>query len=1049
MHVGNAMRDRKVVWASENESDRDSVAVRGRDGMAGGAVQIAASSGGKSANAAITVTARPVTLVRITPGSATIPVTGSVTLQAEALDASGAPVTGRPVAWTSSNETVAVVGGSGVVAGIAVGSVTITATIDGQAGTAAVTVAPQPVASVSVSPSADTIVVGRRVTFRATPLDARNLPLAGRTIVWTSDDPAVATVSSSGEVVGLAVGSARIRATVEGHFAEGTIVVQPVPVATVTVAPSNPTMSVGQTLGMTAIMRDAAGNVLTRDVTWESANPSVMTINRNTGVVTAVASGNASITASVIGDPASGSTTITVSAVQVARVDVAPTTVTLNAGQTSQFTATAYDANTPPNVLVRAVVWRTNNSAVATVSSSGLVTAVGSGSTTIFATAGGVTGTAIVTVAHVPVASVTVSPGAPNMFPGDVLPLSATARDAGGNVVAGRPATWASSNTSIATVVPATGVVTAVATGSATITATVDGVSGSATVAINAMPVASVTLAPASMSLHQGQQSGFIATARDASGNVVSRPLTWSTTNATVINVTQGGVVTALSPGTESVIAMAVGAGAGGTNVGDTASVTVALVPVASLTIAPKSLSLSTSQPQQLTVQLLDSVGGSLSQTGRSITWVSRDPAIASVSSSGQVGGVAPGTTRVVVSTPGVSATLFDSMSVTVTAASSILSLTVQPKPNTVNQGDTKALRAVIVDASGIVRGRAVSWQARNPAIVAVSPVAGTPDSATFVAMSLGSTYVVANDPSGVRDSSLVTVQQVPVASVVVTPSAASIALSATTQLTPLAKDSAGNVQTRTITWVSLAPSVASVSATGLVTGNAGGSTTIEARAVGAGASGSDVVGTAAITVGASVRTVTVTAPRGFIVPGDTMHLTVELRDSQNNVLTGRPITFVSSAPWNATVDAAGVVTGVSTGSAYIIATSEGRFGTVQVSGEDGIVAMSIAGPHNNIAQDTLLPRKDKERYTVTVTDGSGRPIQGHVITISNSDPSAMSLSRTSDVTNSSGRADVDIHAANSAGSATITFTASRAGAIPPGAPGSNTPAVSIRIVVP
>lgn len=1047
--VGNAMRDRKVVWASENTAVATVSQSGVVTGVASGTVQIAASSGGKSTNAAITVTARPVTLVRITPGSATISVTGSVTLHAEALDASGAPVPGRPVVWTSSNETIAVVGGGGVVAGIAAGTVTITATIDGQAGTAAVTVAPQPVASVSVSPASDTITVGRRVTFRATPLDANNLPLAGRAILWTSSDPAIATVSSVGEVVGLGVGAARIRATVEGKFAEGAIVVQPVPVATVTIAPSNPTMSVGQTLGMTAIMRDAAGNVLTRDVTWASTNPSVATINANTGMLTAVASGTASVTASVIGDPASGSTTITVSVVQVARVDIAPTTVTLSPGQTSQFTATAYDANTPPNVLVGAISWRTNNSAVATVTTSGLVTAVGSGSTTILATAGGVTGTAVVTVASVPVGSVTVTPSAPNMFPGDVLTLTATARDAGGNVVPGRPATWVSSNTSAATVVAATGVVTAVATGTATITATVDGVSGSASVAINAMPVASVTLAPTSTSLFQGQQTGFIATARDASGNVISRPMTWATTNATVISVTQGGIVTAIGPGTAGVIAMAVGAGAGSTNVGDTASVAVTLVPVASMAISPKSLSLSTGQPQQITVQLLDSAGGSLSQAGRSISFLSRDPAIATVSASGQVGGVATGTTRVVVSTPGANTTLIDSVSVTVTAASSILSLAVQPKPINLYQGGTKALRAMTADASGTVRGRAVSWLARNPSIATVTPVPGIPDSAIVAGVSLGSTYVIANDPSGLRDSSLITVQLVPAVAVVVTPSSASLSVKGTTQLVPTAKDSAGNTLSRTITWVSQSPSIASVSSTGLVTAHAGGSTTIEARAVGAGVNGADVVGTATITVGQPVRSVTVTAPRGFIVPGDTMHLTVVLRDAQNNVVTGRPITFVSSAPWNATVDAAGVVTGVSSGSAYLVAASEGKFGSVQISGENGIAAMRITGPNNNIKQDTLLSRGDEEEYIVTVTDASGKPVKGHVITISNSNPSAMSLSKTSDVTDSKGEVEVDITAANSAGSATITFTASRAGAIPPGAPGSNTPAVSIRIVVP
>ena len=414
--AGNAMRERKLNWATEDAAIATVSQSGVVTGVSSGLVNVAASSGGKSASAAITVTARPVSLVRVTPGSASIPVTGSITLRAEALDATGAPVQGRPIAWTSSNETIAVVSAGGVVAGIGVGSVTISATVDGSTGTSVITVAPQAVASVMISPDADTIVVGRRVTFRATPLDANNLPLAGRTIEWTSSDPAIATVSSAGEVLGLAAGSAKIRATIEGKSAEGSIVVSPVLVATVTVTPANPTLSVGQTLGMTAIMRDAAGNILSgRAVSWAAPASGIVTIDAQ-GVVTAVASGSETISATSEG--VHGTTVISVSAIPVARVDVTPTSTSISPGQTSQLTATAFDAS--GNVLVRSVTWTSSNNAVATVSATGLVTAVAAGTVTISATIGGVTGTALITVAAVPVASVSVTPSTPSMFPNGV-----------------------------------------------------------------------------------------------------------------------------------------------------------------------------------------------------------------------------------------------------------------------------------------------------------------------------------------------------------------------------------------------------------------------------------------------------------------------------------------------------------------------------------------------------------------------------------------------------------------------------------------------------
>jgi uncharacterized protein YjdB len=1044
---GNAMRNRKVIWASEDATIATVSQSGVVTGVTSGNVNVAASSGGKSASSAITVTARPVSIVLVTPGSGSIPVTGSITLRAEALDATGAPVLGRPVAWTSSNESVAVVGSGGVVAGIAVGSVTITATIDGRTGTALIAVVPQAVASVTISPNADTIVVGRRVTFRATPLDANGLPLTltGRSVTWVSSDPVVATVSSAGEVVGQAAGSAKIRASIDGISAEASIVVNPISVASVTIAPANPTLSVGQTLGMTAIVRDAAGNILSgRAVSWTAPANGIVTVDSD-GTVTAVASGSETITATSEG--VTGTTVISVSAIPVARVLVTPTTASLSPGMTAQLTATAFDANN--NVLVRSVTWASSNNAVASASAAGLVTGIAPGTATISATSGGVTGTALVSVAAIPVASVSVTPSAPNMFPHDVLQLTATARDASGNVISGRVATWVSSNTAVATV-SATGVVTAVAQSpaAATITATIDNVSGSATVTINQIPVASVTLAPAGASLYQGQQRGFIATARDAAGNALSRPVTWATTSpATIINVTQSGVVTALNPGTAGVVATAVGAGVGGSNVGDTASVTVSLVPVASMTLSPQPLSMFARQQQQLSLQLFDSVGGPLNQSGRSISWVSRDPAIASVNSSGQVTGVAAGNTRVVVSTPGATAVVFDSVTVAVQTAP-ILSVTVQPKPQTVFIGQSGSLRAVVVDALGIVRGRNVAWQSRSPGIVTVSQVASTPDSAVLTAVSLGSTYVQASDASGFRDSSLVTVQLVPVASVTVAPGTATINLTNTTQLAATAKDAGGNVLSRTITWVSLAPSIASVNATGLVTANAGGSATIQARANGAGVGGADVVGTAAITVNVPVQSVTVSSPRSFVVASDTMHLTVVLRDALNNVITGRPITFSSSAPGSVAVNGAGVVTGAAPGNATITATSQGQSGTLLVRSIAGISAMSAVGPANNVAQDTLLGRTQTKTYTVTVAAG-GSPVVGVTIAIGNSNSAAMSISASSMTTNGSGQGTVNVTAGASPGAATITFTATRAGSIPPGSPGNNTQSVSIRIVVP
>ncbi|HKW09356.1 MAG TPA: Ig-like domain-containing protein, partial [Gemmatimonadaceae bacterium] len=133
------------------------------------------------------------------------------------------------------------------------------------------------------------------------------------------------------------------------------------------------------------------------------------------------------------------------------------------------------------NVLTgRTITWSSANTAVATVDGSGLVHAVGAGNVNIVATAEGINGSASLAVTPIPVASVTVSLASSSVNVGQTTQATAVTRDANGNVLSGRSISWASSNTNIASV-SSSGLVTARAAGSASITATSEGKSGSAT----------------------------------------------------------------------------------------------------------------------------------------------------------------------------------------------------------------------------------------------------------------------------------------------------------------------------------------------------------------------------------------------------------------------------------------------------------------------------------------------------------------------------------------------------------------------------------------
>lgn len=144
------------------------------------------------------------------------------------------------------------------------------------------------------------------------------------------------------------------------------------------------------------------------------------------------------------------------------------------------------------------------------------------------------------------VTSVTVEPGATTLIIGASATLTATLRSATGAVLQGRPVVWTSSNTASVSV-SQTGTVTALAPGQVTITATSEGVSGSAVVAV-LEPVAQVTITGATR-VKVGDTYTYSAIARTASGAVVVRPVTWRVADPSSGSMTAGGVLTPLQPG--------------------------------------------------------------------------------------------------------------------------------------------------------------------------------------------------------------------------------------------------------------------------------------------------------------------------------------------------------------------------------------------------------------------------------------------------------------------------------------------------------------------
>jgi uncharacterized protein YjdB len=403
--TGTALGGRIIVWASSNAPAANVNTSGVATAAAPGSTTITATSEGKSGTGTMTVTAVavPVASVTVSPTSASVPVGQTVQLTATPKDANGNALSGRTVTWASNNTAVGTVNANGLVTGVVAGSMTITATSEGQSGTSAVTVAagPLPVASVTVSPAPASVPVGQAVQLTATPKDASGNPLVGRTVTWASSNTSVGTVNTNGLVTGVVAGSTTITATSEGQSGTSTVAVTPVPVASVTVTPAPASVPVGQTVQLTATPKDANGNALTgRTITWGSSNTSVGTVSAS-GLVTGVVAGSTTITATSEGKSGTSVVTVTAAPLPVASVTVSPASVSLFVGQTVQLTATPKDANGNP-LTGRTITWASSNASLASVNGSGLVTGVVTGSATVSATSEGKTGSAAVTVAPPP-----------------------------------------------------------------------------------------------------------------------------------------------------------------------------------------------------------------------------------------------------------------------------------------------------------------------------------------------------------------------------------------------------------------------------------------------------------------------------------------------------------------------------------------------------------------------------------------------------------------------------------------------------------------------
>lgn len=383
-----------------------------------------------------------------------------------------------------------------------------------------------------------------------------------------------------------------------------------------------------ETLTVTGTPADALEG---QTITWKSSNKDVVTVDSK-GKVEAVGVGSATITATAAGK--SDSVKITVNN-PLKGITVDPATLTLKKG-TSKTLSVKYDpADTTDS---KAVTWESSDKSVATVDANGKVTALKDGSATITAKVGGFTATCALTVQEKKLTGISLDKTTLELSKGqnsEALKVIYNPADTTDD----KTVTWSSANEKIATV--KNGVVTAKATGTTKITATVGTHKAECTVTVNAK-LTGIKVTPEKVTVEKGQTANLNVAYLPAD-TTDEKAVTWKSENESVATVDEKGVVTAVGGGTTKIVATA------------TANDKITAVCEVKVPIHTTGIELEPTEIVGLrkgdTEKLTVSFKPANTEDSKEVKWTSSDPEVASVNNDGVVTGLAKGEATITVTT--------------------------------------------------------------------------------------------------------------------------------------------------------------------------------------------------------------------------------------------------------------------------------------------------------------------------------------------------------------------------------------------------------------
>ncbi|MSP92364.1 MAG: hypothetical protein EXR79_11265 [Myxococcales bacterium] len=922
--------------------------------LAPGQATLTAVHLGLQAKLAITVGQSAVKALAIAPAALNLNVGGKAQFAALASLEDGSVQDATALAvWTTASPEVATIA-QGAVVGVAAGSTSVTASLGAVKASASVTVLPAPVVSIAVGPVSPTLAVGMKLALQAiaTYEDGKVADVTGAAL-WNASDPGVLAIVQGGVQAGLATalaaGSSLATASFGGQTGTTAVTVLPIHLTSLAVEPASLQLPAGTSAALVAkgTWSDKSVSDLTQSVAWTSSSPAVATVANapgKKGKVDAVHAGTATVTATFAGKAAG--VAITVTAATLTKLAIAPQNPALPKATTLPLQALGFFSDGASKDVTADVVWQVADAKVVAVSnagaSKGVITALEPGQSAVSAAIGSVAATTTVTVTPATLTQVQIEPNPLELAVGQKhkCKLVGTYTDAATADLTAL-AVWTASNDkviSVSNVGGAAGIVSTLGPGSATLTATVQGKTASATVKVTAPALVDVVVTPPHPERHAGQQVQFAATAiytNNTTLNVTQQAI-WSSTDPTIADATGTGNQTGLFKATG--VGKADIAAAWGGKIGKT-SFTVSGAVLVDVQLTPVVFAM----PAGI-VQFFQAVALWSDNTSQNVTWqadwVSGNQAVAAVQNTpifarGRVTAIQPGQAELKATYQGMTGKAL----VTVTPAL-LAGIHLFPAVATAAQGMYRAFsaQALYTDNTSLDVTFQATWLSSDPKVVLVSNAFGGVAGYKGLAKAVGpGTAKITANYQGLLGAATFSVTPATLESIQISPGTATVSKGVPVKFDVLAVWSDGQAQdvSWATTFTSTDPSVAAVSD---AFGSAGWSQTLKPGTVTIQGVYAGLIAKAKLTVtDAVVSSIQVTPTQPKVAKGTWFGLqAVALMTDGTSQQVTWGATWQSSNPAVAAVDGVGfgkgLVQAVAAGTTTVSAAWGGKSGTTTVT---------------------------------------------------------------------------------------------------------------------